>query len=168
MLGTDYTGQNCSIARALEIVGERWTLLIVRELLLKSRRFSDLERRLAVSKNILTNRLDKLVQLGVVEGIAYEEARDWRRYTLTEKGRALFPVINALLNWGDVYDAPNGAPAIVEHSCGGPAGHRLVCETCGEPVDALNVHVNPGPGWRSSDGSERPTRDGRGADRIKG
>ena len=154
MLGTEYTGQTCSVARALEVVGERWTLLIVRELLLKSRRFSDLERRIGVSKNILSNRLDKLVRLGVVEAVTYEDARDWCRYELTEKGRALYPVISALMAWGDAYDAPDGPPAIVEHACGHPAGHRLVCEACGEPVDAHNVHVRPGPGRRAPDASD--------------
>ncbi len=146
MLGAEYADQNCSIARALEAVGERWTLLIIRELLLKGRRFSDLERRLAVSKNILGNRLAKLVALGIVEKVSYEMARGWNRYQLTDKGFALFPVIGALMAWGDAYDAPDGPPAIVEHACGHPAGHKIVCETCGEPVDAHTVQVVNGPG----------------------
>lgn len=149
MLGNEYSDQNCSIARTLEVVGERWTLLIVRELLLKPRRFSDLERRLAVSKNILVTRLEKLAHSGIVATTSFDATRDWRIYELTDKGRALFPILNAMIAWGDVHAAPAGAPAVVEHNCGHPAGHRLVCAACGEQVDASSVQVVAGPGWRS-------------------
>ena len=151
MLGNDYTDQNCSVARALEAVGERWTLLIVRELLLKPRRFSDLERRLPVSKNVLTTRLDKLLSHGIVETVPYDEARAWKTYRLTARGRDLFPIISALMAWGDAHAAPHGAPMIVKHACGHPAGHRIVCESCGEALHATNVHVVPGPGRQAED-----------------
>ena len=94
MLRSDYIGQNCSIARSLEIVGERWTLLIVRELLRRPHRFAELEDKLGIAKNILTNRLNKLVELGVVERVPYTDARDWNDYGLTRKGKDLFPVIS--------------------------------------------------------------------------
>ena len=153
MLGNDYAGQNCSIARALEAVGERWTLLIVRELIRKPQRFSQLERGLAVSKNILATRLEKLVAIGIVEKTSLEDARDWSTYALTRKGMDLYPVISALMAWGDRYEAPHGVPAIFEHACGGPAGHTLACETCGEPVDGYAIRGVAGPGWRRP---ERP------------
>ena len=93
---------NCSIARSLESVGERWTLLIVRELLRRPHRFAELERKLGIAKNVLTIRLGKLVELGIVEKVAYTEARDWNDYRLSRKGKDLFPVIiKALDDAGD-------------------------------------------------------------------
>ncbi len=157
MLGNEYASQNCSIARALEAVGERWTLLIVRELLRKPRRFSELERRLSVSKNILTGRLDKLVQSRIVETTPYGDTREWKTYRLTDKGRDLFPIIHALMAWGDAHEAPHGAPAILQHTCGHPAGHKVVCEACGEAVDAQTVRLVAGPGW---DAFEAEAREG--------
>jgi DNA-binding HxlR family transcriptional regulator len=148
VLGSDYASQNCSIARALEVVGERWTLLIIRELLYKPRRFTDLTRRLGIAKNILTNRLSKMTELGIVETVTYDDERDWNRYRLTDKGKDLFPVINALMAWGDKYEAPAGPPALFEHVCGHSAGHEMVCRSCGEPVTANNIRALPGPGFR--------------------
>jgi len=146
VLTSDYSGQNCSIARALEAVGERWTLLIIRELMLRPRRFAGLQRTLGIAKNVLATRLDKLVQSGIVEKVPYTAARDWNEYRLTSKGRDLFPVISALIAWGDAYDAPNGPPVVFEHTCGHPAGHQLVCRHCGHDVDADNIHAIAGPG----------------------
>lgn len=146
MLNSDYTGQNCSIARALEAVGERWTLLIVRELLRRPHRFAELERKLGIAKNVLTNRLEKLVDLRIVERTPYTEARDWNDYRLTRKGKDLFPVISALMAWGDRYLAPDGPPVIFEHDCGHATGHKLVCAYCGDDVVARSVKVIAGPG----------------------
>jgi DNA-binding HxlR family transcriptional regulator len=146
VLKSDYFGQSCSIARALEAIGERWTLLIIRELLRRPRRFADLERKLGVAKNVLSTRLAKLTELEIVEKIPYTDARDWNEYRLTEKGQDLFYVVQALMAWGDRYEAPDGAPAVFEHECGHPAGHKVVCERCGEVVTAANVDVIAGPG----------------------
>lgn len=154
MLRSEYVGQECSVARALEAVGERWTLLIVRELLRRPRRFAELERRLGIAKNVLSARLDKLVALGIVERVPYSAARDWNEYHLTAKGRDLFPVIHALMAWGDAHEAPDGAPAVFEHACGHPAGHKVVCEACGEEVTARDVRAIAGPG-RAARGAER-------------
>lgn len=151
MLGSEYSGQNCSLARTLEVVGERWTLLIVRELIRRPNRFSVLQRRLGVAKNVLAARLDKLVAHHIVEKVEVERARDWNDYRLTAKGRDLYPVVGALMAWGDAHAAPDGKPVIVYHSCGGPAGHRLVCEECGEVVDASSIHAHAGPGWKGDD-----------------
>lgn len=147
MLKNDYSGQNCSVARALEAVGERWTLLIVRDLLGRARKFSELERRLQIPKNILTDRLSKLSDLKIVDARTYDEHRAWKLYGLTDKGRDLYPVISALMAWGDRHSSPDGAPVVVEHRCGHPVGHRLVCEGCGEPLDNHEVRAKPGPGW---------------------
>jgi DNA-binding HxlR family transcriptional regulator len=147
MLKSDYAGEKCSVARALEIVGERWTLLIVRELLNKPQRFSQLERHLAISKNILASRLEKLIEYGIVHTVALDDPRDWNAYELTRKGRDLFPVVNALMAWGDRYYAPLGPPVVLHHSCGGRVQSRSVCEACGEAVDAKSFSRKPGPGY---------------------
>jgi DNA-binding HxlR family transcriptional regulator len=141
MLKKDYTDQDCSIARALEFVGERWTLLIVRELLRKPCRFVDLEQALAVAKNILTARLDAMCAVGIVKKTPLERRADWFEYRLTKKGRDLFPVVNALMAWGDRYAAPDGPPVILEHRCGHSPGHHLVCKHCGDPIDGHSVRV---------------------------
>lgn len=146
MLKNDYEGQNCSIARSLEAVGERWTLLVVRELLRRPHRFAELKGRLGIATNVLTIRLDKLVNDGIVEKVPYTEARDWNDYRLTRKGKDLFPVISALMAWGDKYEAPDGPPVIFRHECGHSAGHKLVCAHCGERVSPRAVRVVAGPG----------------------
>jgi DNA-binding HxlR family transcriptional regulator len=145
-LNNDYVGQNCSVARSLEAVGERWTLLIVRELLRRPHRFAELERNLGIAKNILTNRLDKLVNLEIIEKVPYADTRDWNDYQLTRKGMHLFPVINALMAWGDRYLAPNGPPIIMEHECGHAAGHKMVCAYCGDDITGRSIHPVAGPG----------------------
>ena len=147
MLGSDYAGQNCSVARALEVVGERWTLLIVRELLYKARRFSSLERRLPIAKNILAARLEKLVETGIVEKTGLETGST-SAYQLTSKGTDLFPVISALMAWGDAHLASDGPPVVFQHACGHAAGHKLVCDGCGDTVDHQTTHGIAGPGWR--------------------
>jgi DNA-binding HxlR family transcriptional regulator len=146
VLNSDYAGQNCSIARALEAVGERWTLLIVRELLMGPRRFSQLERRLGVARNVLTQRLDKLVALGIAVRVATDDTPKGQGYELTSKGVDLFPVINALRAWGDAHDAPAGPPAYFEHECGHHDGFALVCRACGDEAHGGNVRAIPGPG----------------------
>ena len=144
MLKDDYPGQSCSIARTLEIVGERWTLLIVRELIRKPRRFLELEHALGMAKNVLTSRLAKLQATGIVEKEAVVENRDWGTYVLTRKGRDLFPVINAMMSWGDRHAAPDGPPITLLHSCGGKVGHKLVCECCGGDVHLRDLAAADG------------------------
>ena len=149
MLDNNYNGQNCSAARALEVVGERWTLLIVRELFVRPRRFAEIQRELGIAKNVLTARLAKLVELEIVEKQPYTEARDWNDYRLTRKGADLFPVLNALMVWGDRYAAPDGPPLILQHECGHAAGHRLVCAYCGDDIILRTIEFVDGPGARS-------------------
>ena len=147
MLGNEHRDQNCSLARTLESVGERWTLLIVRELMIRPRRFFELERRLLIAKNILVARLGKLVTNDIVEALPVEDTKGWKIYQLTPKGRDLFPLISAMIAWGDRYNAPHGPPVVLVHSCGHPSGHKLVCANCGESIDSESVRVVPGPGW---------------------
>src|SRR4051812_24171145 len=116
-----FEGQNCSIARALEVVGERWTLLVMREMLLGRHGFREIKRNTGIASNILSDRLSTLVEHGLL-------ARDGERYKLTEKGLDLNPVVLSLMQWGDKYAAPNGPPKVPVHTtCGHDAHPRMHC-----------------------------------------
>jgi DNA-binding HxlR family transcriptional regulator len=103
VLRRDYQGQNCSIARALEIVGERWTLLIVRDAFLGRRRFDEFQASLGVSRNVLTERLNRLVDEGILERVPYQDRPRRYEYRLTQKGRDLHLALTGLRQWGDRY-----------------------------------------------------------------
>lgn len=148
MRKVSFADMNCSVAQSLEIIGEWWTLLILRDLFLGVRRFDDFVARLGISRNILTNRLDTLVDAGVVERRAYDEARGRYDYLLTDKGRALWPVLTALRQWGDEWVVGEGRePLLLEHrDCGHQTNVVATCDSCGEKLDARSVRVIPGPG----------------------
>ena len=103
MLKRDYEGQNCSIARALEVVGERWTLLIVRDVFLGLRRFDEIQSDLGIARNVLTERLNRLVDEGILERVRYSERPERFEYLLTRKGRDLNIALAGLRQWGDTY-----------------------------------------------------------------
>ena len=147
MLPARYDGQVCSIARSLEHIGERWTLLILRDMFLGVRRFDALQRRLGIARNVLTARLEKLVDEGIVERRPYSERPLRHDYRLTEKGRDLWPVLVALMQWGDRYAAPGGPPVVLRHlGCGGTLDDHRICERCGEALDVRDVQALRGPG----------------------
>ena len=148
MLKRDYETQTCSIARSLEVVGERWSLLIVRSVLLGVHRFDDLLEELGITRSVLTTRLQRLVDEGVLKRVPYQERPPRHEYRATAKGRELFPVIAHLLRWGDAhYPEPAGVPRIIEHrGCGGRPDDHLLCDRCGEPLSYFNAAVRPGPG----------------------
>ena len=147
MLHRTYENQNCSIARALELIGERWTILIVRDVFLGLRRFDDIQRDLGVSRGILADRLERLVESGVLERRLYREHPERHEYRLTDKGRDLWPVTMALLKWGDAHYAENGPPRRILHrDCGGEISERLRCTKCGADVTSRDVEAVPGPG----------------------
>lgn len=150
MRKASFADMNCSIAQALEIVGEWWTLLILRDVFLGVRRFDDFVERLGISRNVLTDRLDKLVGAGVLERHPYDEARGRYDYVLTDKGRDLWPVLTTLREWGDRWILGDGnEPIVLEHrSCGAVTHLRPTCDHCGEPLDARSVVARPGPGAR--------------------
>lgn len=131
MLGRTYDREDCSAARALEIAGERWSLLILRDAFFRgTTRFSDFQRSLGVAPNILTKRLDDFVGAGIMETSA--PAGEHREYHLTEKGLDFKPVVLALSAWGDRWAAPDGPPVAFEHAtCGGRVVQRLHCKKCG-------------------------------------
>jgi DNA-binding HxlR family transcriptional regulator len=150
MLGNDYKGQTCSVAATLEVVGERWSLLIVRSVMLGVRRFDALQQDLGVARNILQARLERLVEHGVLERRLYQEHPARHEYVLTEKGLDLWPTIVALLQWGDRYaPTPAGPPVVLEHrGCGGAIDSHRICERCGKRLGARDSVAKAGPGAR--------------------
>jgi DNA-binding HxlR family transcriptional regulator len=148
MLGRTYESEVCSIARALEVVGERWSVLIVRNALFAgSTRYNDFQRSLGIASNILTTRLDGFVDAGIMERHRYSEQPELYEYLLTDKGRDLAPALIALTEWGDRWAAPDGPPIRYSHSvCGSEVSHEVVCVTCGRVEDPAEVRALPGPG----------------------
>lgn len=177
MLGNDYKSQACSIAGALEVVGERWSLLIVRDVFLGLRRFDQIQANLGIARNVLQARLERLIEQGVLERSPYQERPSRYEYKLTEKGIDLWPIVVSLMQWGDRHTPPAGGPAVVlEHrGCGGAVDEHRVCEKCGKPLDAREARALPGPGAspkhplllrREREAAERiaaPERDAAGA-----
>jgi DNA-binding HxlR family transcriptional regulator len=143
-----FDDQNCSIAGALAIVGERWTLLVMREVLLGRRRFQDIKRGTGIAPNILSDRLDTLVEHGVLERRLYSEQPESYEYVPTARGRDLSPVLMTLMEWGDRHVAgSDGAPRVVVHAaCGHDAHPRLHCSHCGDQLVPDQTRVRPGPG----------------------
>jgi DNA-binding HxlR family transcriptional regulator len=151
MLERTYDTQVCSIARALEIVGERWTLLILRDTSFRARRFDDLQRSLGLARNVLTERLQRLCDEGLLERQLYQERPARYEYVQTQKARDLFPVLAALIRWGDKYYAPNGPPRLIRHrGCGGEIVQKLTCASCGADVTSGDLESAPGPGARTA------------------
>jgi DNA-binding HxlR family transcriptional regulator len=148
MLGKTYDAEVCSIARALELVGERWSLLIIRDALFAgTTRYSDFQRRLGVATNVLQDRLDGFVVAGIMRRHRYSEQPELYEYRLTEKGRDFGPTLMALTKWGDRWAAPAGPPILLRHAaCGAAVGLEIVCDTCGRVHDPAEVTVQPGPG----------------------
>ena len=148
MLGRTYDAQNCSAARALELVGERWSLLIIRNALFAGHtHFGDFQRSLGVAPNILTTRLDSFVAAGLMERRRYSEHPEHYEYLLTGKGRDLAPVIVALSAWGDRHAAPDGPPIIYEYTaCGSEIHQQIRCAACEDEIRNTDIGVRPGPG----------------------
>jgi DNA-binding HxlR family transcriptional regulator len=142
-----FATMHCSIAQTLEVIGEWWTMLIVRDVFLGVTRFDQLQERLGISRNVLNQRLAHLIEHGVLEKVAYSERPLRHDYQLTDKGRDLFPVLTAMRQWGDTYAAPDGAPLRLRHkACGRYTQAQLRCDKCGEPLDSSNVRAAAGPG----------------------
>lgn len=154
MLGKRYERENCSAARALEHVGERWSLLIIRDALFRDRRrFAEFQRSLGLASNVLGARLDAFVADGIMERHTYSSHQDHYEYVLTDKGRDLAPVVIALTAWGDRWAAPNGPPIRYRHQgCGGHVAHVLVCADCERILSAGDIEADPRPGSQNKPG----------------
>jgi DNA-binding HxlR family transcriptional regulator len=130
-----FAGMQCSVAQCLEVVGEWWSMLIVREIFQGATRFDEIADGLGISRNILNQRLGHLVEHGVLEKVRYSEHPPRYEYRLTGKGRDLWPVLTAMRQWGDRHAAPGGAPLrMVHHDCGNVVDAVMTCSCCGEPL----------------------------------
>jgi DNA-binding HxlR family transcriptional regulator len=146
------SADNCSVARTVALIGEKWTLLLLREAYYGTRRFNDFEARLGVARNLLTARLQTLVDGGLLTRMPYQEpgARTRHEYRLTDAGRELFPIVVALLQWGDAHLADQvGPPAVLQHrDCEQPIRAVVECAAGHRPLALRDVCLLPGPGAR--------------------
>ncbi|GAA1277486.1 ArsR family transcriptional regulator [Planotetraspora silvatica] len=157
-LPSTYADRNCSLARSLEIVGERWTLLIIRDAFFGVRRFGDFAAQLKIPRAVLTSRLKFLVQEGVLT--RDDDASGGVEYRLTAKGIGLWSVIRALMNWGDTFYSPSGVKRAERHDQdGGLLDHEGRCEDCGLAVPVPEIRIEPGPGFDLTDSDHDPVSD---------
>lgn len=150
MKWNDLDTQPCSIARSLSVVGDRWTMLILRSAFLRTRRFDEFQQQIGLTSHLLANRLNKLVKMGVMEKKPYQQRPVRYEYRLTEQGRDLYPVLQSLVAWGDKWlDGGKGAPVEYVHQrCGHKYRPMMVCSECKEPLDPREVTPRVGPGLR--------------------
>jgi DNA-binding HxlR family transcriptional regulator len=140
---TPFADWPCSLARTVDIVGDWWTPLVLRECFLGVRRFDDFQRNLGIGRNILTQRLGRLVDEGMLAHRPYQEHPPRHEYVLTDKGRDFFPVVAAIMRWGDRWlDDGDGPPLVLHHTpCDHDMHAEVVCSACGEPLAARQVRA---------------------------
>lgn len=140
--------ERCSVARTVAVIGDRWTLLVLRDCFLRVRRFEDFQARLGVTRHVLADRLRKLVRYGVLRRVPYQERPRRYEYLLTQKGLDLHPLMMAIVHWGDVHMVDErGRPFLYQHKlCGKTFDPVMTCSECGEPLTPKAVHVHLGPG----------------------
>lgn len=158
-LGNDFSDQNCSVARTLEVIGERWSLLVIRDVFLGIRRFDEIQQHLGISRNVLTARLARLVDQGVLRRVQYSERPPRFEYRLSSRGVDLFPVLMTMTDFGDRHAPPAGGLARVfrHKACGEPMNLRHVrCDHCGVDVEAWDVTGEEGPGLAGPVGELAP------------
>ncbi|WP_028661111.1 winged helix-turn-helix transcriptional regulator [Nocardioides insulae] len=147
MRRTSFEEMNCSVAQCLEVVGDWWSMLIVRDAFLGIRRFEVFQDRLGISRNILTQRLRHLSDAGVLVRVQYQDRPPRFEYRLTDKGRDLWHVLTAMRQWGDRWASTDGPPLVVRHrGCGHLTEAVPVCSECGERLEAREVTAERGPG----------------------
>jgi DNA-binding HxlR family transcriptional regulator len=146
----DLLGENCPIARTGAVLGERWMIAILRAAYFRARTFEDYQRQTGIARNILSDRLHRLVDFRILERRAYAEGekRTLSEYRLTEAGLDLYPIIVAMLEWGNKHTGlVHGAPTeLVHRPCGKVTHARMVCSECGQEIDPHDIEVLPGPG----------------------
>ncbi|MEP6659793.1 MAG: helix-turn-helix domain-containing protein [Acidimicrobiales bacterium] len=149
MKRTPFARWPCSIARTVDIVGDWWTPLVLREAFYGVRRFDDFQSALSIGRNVLSQRLVRLVDEGLLERVQYSEHPPRFEYLLTEKGRAFWPVLAAMVTWGDRWlDGGKGAPLVLHHvACDHDTTATVVCSHCGEPLEVHEVRSSLGPGY---------------------
>ena len=150
--------EQCSLARTVAVIGDRWSLLILRECFLKIRRFEAFQSKLGITRHLLADRLKKFVRYGVLRRARYQEGPARFEYILTQRGLDLYPVVMSIVHWGDTHMVDErGRPLLHQHkSCGKLFDPVMTCSECGEPLHAKQVHTHPGPGSLQS--GAPPTR----------
>jgi DNA-binding HxlR family transcriptional regulator len=143
--------EDCSLARTLAVIGDRWTLLILRDAFLRVRRFEEFERSLKIARRVLSERLTLLVEEGILARVAYQERPARYEYRLTDKGLDLYPALLSLVHWGDKhYAGKNGPPVLHTHlKCGHDFRSALTCSECGEAITARDVSARKRDGARA-------------------
>ena len=150
----DFGRMHCTVARSLDVIGDPWTPLVLRDLFSGLSRFDEIAADLGISRNLLAQRLEHLVTAGVVERVAYQESPRRYDYALTAAGRDLAPVIMALVAWGDRWVRPEeGSPILFRHDCGEVVTPVPRCPACGGVADADTITALPGPGARVAPGT---------------
>lgn len=150
----------CSVARTLSVIGDRWTLLVLRDCFMGVRRFEQFEANLGLTRHVLADRLKKLVDADVLKKSPYGAAPVRQEYKLTEKGFDLYPVIMSIVHWGDEHMADErGAPIVHRHkNCGKQMFAQMVCSDCSEELDAREVTVDIGPGFKTTGRATKKSR----------
>ena len=140
--------QTCSIAKAMSVLGDKWTFLVVRQVFMRIRRFSEIQTSLGIPKHRLSNRLSRLVDSEILYKQPYDKSGTRNEYRLTEKGLDLYPIMIAISQWGDKWMADSdGQPIVYEHlDCGEKTNPELSCSVCNETITAFNTKAKPGPG----------------------
>ncbi len=149
MKRTDTSAWPCTIARSADLLGDGWNLLVMRQACLGVRRFDDFQQSLGIGRNILTLRLNRLVDEGLLERVEYQQRPTRHEYRLTEKGRDVYPILAAMAAWGDKWlTGPEGTPLVLHHTaCRHDMHANVVCSECGQPIDVRHVRARPGPGY---------------------
>jgi DNA-binding HxlR family transcriptional regulator len=157
MTRTDTSAWPCPIARTADLIGEGWTLLIMREACLGTRRFEEFHRTLGISRNILALRLNALTDDGLLTRVPYQERPVRHEYRLTDKGRDVYPILAAMAAFGDKWLlGDDGPPLMLRHTTCDHDMHAVItCSECAEPLDVRHVRARPGPGYPAAPPAQR-------------
>lgn len=158
MKRTDTSAWPCTIARSAAVLGDHWNLLIIRQACLGTRRFDDFQRELGIGRNILTMRLKRLVDEGLLCRAPVEGSQSRLQYRLTDKGREVYPILAAMAAWGDRWlTGPEGTPLVLHHAaCDRDMHAVVVCSECDRPLDVRHTRAKSGPGYRPATESASP------------
>ncbi|MET8427027.1 winged helix-turn-helix transcriptional regulator [Nocardia sp. CA-151230] len=149
MKRTSFARWPCSVARTMDLLGDWWTPLVLREAFYGVRRFDEFQQELGIARNTLSDRLKRLVEEGLLEKRPYHTEPTWYEYVLTEKGRDFWDVLLVMSRWGDRWLADaDGPPVILNHTaCGHDTQLKVVCEHCDQPVPIEESRLRMGPGY---------------------